>query len=203
MFVSVLILIRNITAAELKGRTMTKSPIFKSTDQALHVSFLIASLPATQKSIMQAIYEQNIGNRHTEASTINTSGLNALEFRGQCAMVCQAVDTHLAMPPERYAIKAFLGHQTVKAEGVRGIAQYMEPVVGFSGMALLATAWNVFGTKSQRKGLGVREIAETYGMSKDKVARAASKIHKTAHDLRNRGVAGLEDYFKKTGLVET
>lgn len=181
---------------------MTTSPIFRSTDQALHVSFLIASLPATQKSIMQVILESHIGISSSGEKTINTHGLNPLEFRGQCAMVCQAVDTHLGMPQERNAIKAHLGYQLVKAEGVRGIAQYMEPVIGYGGEALLATAWHVFGTKTQRKGLSVREIAETYGLSKDKVSRAASRIHKFGYDLRNRGVAGLDEYFKATGLVE-
>lgn len=200
--VSVQILKRSNTAAELRRVVrMTTSPIFKSTDQALHVSFLVTSLPATQKSIMQSIYEANIGTP-SEERAINAHGLNLLEFRGQCAMVCQAVDTHLGMQPERDAIKAFLGYQLIKAAGVRGIAQYMEPVIGYGGGALLATAWHVFGTKEQRKGLSAREIGDEYGLSKDRVARAASRMHKTAHDLRNRGVSGLDEYFKSTGLVE-
>ena len=179
---------------------MKVEPIFKSTEQALHVSFLVTSLPATQKTVMQAIYEANVG-RSGVAGTVNTRGLTQLEFRGQCAMVCAAVDSHLGMPPERHAIKAFLGHQLVKAEGVRGIAEYLEPVLDFGGMALLATAWNVFANGEQRKGLTEREICKHYNLSQSKIHRAAEKIRKTSSELRLRGSSGLDGYFKETGLV--
>ncbi len=92
--------------------------IFKNTQQALHVSFLVTSLPPRQKqqfglALIQIL--ESVGRlsaRQAEfldylygssSGTINFDGLNGDEIRAQCAMVVAAVRDHL-LKPERNAI---------------------------------------------------------------------------------------------------
>ncbi|MDN7494851.1 hypothetical protein QZM89_06615 [Burkholderia gladioli] len=92
--------------------------IFESTEQALHVSFLVMSLPPRQKQtfrltlirILESI--PKLTKRQAEwldelygspGGTINFEGLTGDEIRAQCAMVVACVHDHL-LKPERNAI---------------------------------------------------------------------------------------------------
>ncbi|WP_250533514.1 hypothetical protein [Caballeronia sp. AZ10_KS36] len=92
--------------------------IFDSTEQALHVSFLIVSMPARQKNtfrmaLIQAL--ESVGRlsdrqesflaylRGEKSGTVDFSGLSADEVRAQCAMVVAAVSDQLP-EPERNAL---------------------------------------------------------------------------------------------------
>ncbi|WP_257765349.1 hypothetical protein [Burkholderia glumae] len=92
--------------------------IFESTEQALHVSFLVTSLPPRQKQQFRLALIQILESvgRLTErqaqfldylhgssAGTINFEGLSSDEIRAQCAMVVAAVRDHL-LKPERNAV---------------------------------------------------------------------------------------------------
>lgn len=93
--------------------------IFESLEQALHVSFMVISLPSRQKNtfrlaLIQALKQVGDLTARQEAtleylrgtrteSTINFEGLNGDEVRGQCAMVIAAVKDQLPQD-ERNAI---------------------------------------------------------------------------------------------------
>ena len=182
-------------------------PIFRSVQQALHFSFLMATLPVSQKSQMQEIYRQGgqrvWGEDKYEPSTIHFGGLNPLEVRGQCAMVRAAVQDHL-LEPERFAIHARFGYQTEKAAGVRGIRDYCLPLlVCQTEWATLSMAWSIFASDIQKDGLSIREIAEHFSLKVSAVNDDIQRITKTARALESRAYDSLNQHFAGTGLVES
>ncbi|MDB6119305.1 MAG: sigma-70, region 4 family protein, partial [Verrucomicrobiaceae bacterium] len=102
--------------------------IFRSTGQALHVSFLIMSVEARQKNALRMALIQIIEAvehlttkqeswlkqlRGDASGTVNFGGLDAYEVRAQCAMVTTAVRDHLP-GPERDVVWARYGFQKEK-----------------------------------------------------------------------------------------
>lgn len=92
--------------------------IFQSTEQALHVSFLVTSLPPRQKQqfrlaliqILESIGELDRQQASfldylygSSSGNICFDGLTGDEIRAQCAMVVSSVRSHL-LKPERNAI---------------------------------------------------------------------------------------------------
>lgn len=92
--------------------------IFENTQQALHVSFLVTSLPPRQKQQFRLALIQilesvgRLTDRQAQfldylygssSGTINFDGLSGDEIRAQCAMVVGAARDHL-LKPERNAV---------------------------------------------------------------------------------------------------
>jgi hypothetical protein len=187
---------------------MANQAVFQSTTKALHVSYIIHHLPAASKSPTQMVIERLVkenrweGLEEPKESTVNFSGLSPLEVRGQCAQVLAMVN-HLGHPVEAAAVKAIYGYQSIKADGVRMLAEYCEPQLGaIRGMAALALAWHTFGTKKQREGLTIGDIAKEYGLTTKVVSDAKLKISKQGRALHDRAVSSLDQRFKQGGLVE-
>ncbi len=181
------------------------TPIFNSMQQCLHFSFLMEILPATQKSQMQTMIDRMLEDmgivQERAESTINFGGLNALEIRGQCAMVRGAVLHHLPKP-EADAIYARYGHQVCKAGGIRGIRDYSQPMLStHNDLATLTMAWSVFGTARQREDFSTRKIATEYGLSQSTVTRDVQVIVRTGRTLEGRAVERLTPIFERGGLV--
>lgn len=187
---------------------MTASFIFRSTSQCLHVSFLMEILPATQRSFMQAMLEAHMKacgiweEPKATDRTINFGGMNPLEIRGQCAMVRGMVEHHLTQP-ECFAVKAHYGHTTTKAAGVRGLADYVSPLLTTTSKdAVLALAWGVFGNEKQRDGLSLREVADHFGLAKSTAQRDQQTIKRMGRDMLTRAIDRLDSRFQVSGLVE-
>lgn len=183
---------------------MTADPIFKSVEQALHFSFLVAELPVSQKSQMAQIYSHG-GKRVPEEdhyeSTIHFGGLSPLEVRGQCAMVRAVVIDHL-LEIERLAVYARYAYRAEKATGVRAMRDQALPLLScHEEWPTMAMAWSIFGTSEQRDGLSVRVIAEEYGLSKSAVARDVSEIRRVARTLEGRAHDKLHDLFLHSGII--
>ena len=181
--------------------------IFRDTGQALHVAFLVETLPPSQRSFMQAMIEAHMkacgiwDEAKPTNRTINFGAMSPLEIRGQCAMVRAAVDHHTS-PPEAMAIKAHYGQQKTKAVGVAGLVEYLLPLLR-SGKrdAALALAWGLYGSQRQRQALSVRAIAEEYGMSKDAAWREQKTIREAGQGLFVRGVSSIDSMFRSSGVV--
>lgn len=187
---------------------MTASFIFRSTSQCLHVAFLVEILPATQRSFMQAMLEAHMKacgiweEPKATDRTINFGGMSPLEIRGQCAMVRGMVEHHLTQP-EAFAVKAHYGHTVTKAAGVRGLADYVSPLLTTTSKdAVLALAWGVFGNEKQREGLSLREIADHFGLVKSTAQRDQQTIRRMGRDMLTRAIARLDSRFQVSGLVE-
>ena len=185
--------------------TATETGIFNSVQQALHFSFLMGILPATQKSVMQALIDRLMEDmgiiQQQEQGTINFGGLSALEIRGQCAMIRGAVVHHLP-EPELHAVHARYAHQLDKSAGVRGIRDYAAPMLATqSDTPTLAIAWSIFGTKKQREGLSTHHIAKEAGLSQSTVLRDLSAMKNVVRTLENRAVERLAAVFQKDNLI--
>jgi hypothetical protein len=175
--------------------------------QALHVSFLLEVLPVTQQTSTQILIDGlrkrcGVWDDQRAPSTINFSGLSPLEVRGQCALVRATVQDHLPSP-ERDAIYARFGHQTVKAHGVRGLAEYIGPLAGVQHqMALLAVTWSMYqSAKRVQDRWSFRAIEEETGVSKSQLHRAAQVIRQQAQALERRADERLTVLFEETELV--
>lgn len=182
--------------------------VFRSVEQALHVSYLMEVLPVSQRSFMQALLESYMKAcgiweaPKAHERTINFGGLSPLEIRGQCAMVRGVVDHHLAVS-EASAVRAYYGHTTTKADGVRNLCRYAAPMLTTThAMAVLALGWGVFGTEKQREGLSLREVADYYGLAKSTAQRDQQTIRRVGREMLGRAVERLEGRFRASGLIE-
>ena len=182
-------------------------PVFQDAVHALHVSYLIHSMPARQVSptavVIDMLVKQNRvwdelpppGDRR-----VNFSGLSPLEVRAQCAQVVAMVN-HLPHHAEASACRAIYGHQAIKASGVRAMALYLEPILKLSGDACLYVAWHVFMTPKQREGVTLSDIASKFGLTIESVRYAARAMRGYGVSLHDRAVSALTDRFATGGLI--
>lgn len=182
-------------------------PVFRDAGHALHVSFLIHSLPAATKSPTAIVVDQLVKQNHVwdglpepRASKVNFSGLSPQEVRAQCAQVVAMVN-HLPHHAERDACKAVYGHQIIKAEGVRGMAGYTSPVIGGSADMALYCAWHVFMRAHQRAGVTQDDIAKQFGVTFKAVRYACDKIRGYGVTMHNRAIDALTERFLAGGLI--
>lgn len=182
--------------------------IFRSITQALHVSFLMGTLPVTQKGNTQVAIErlmEEAGVR-TEAmrdGTLNFAGMSPMEVRGQCAMVRGAV-THHCAPIERHAIHAWFAHDASKAEGVRQLRDYCAPQFTIeSPTAQMLIVWHVHAQGRARDMCTERAIAGEHQLSQSTVHRNIVKVAKAASMLRRRGLDRLEPMFVRDGVIDS
>jgi len=185
---------------------LRESAVFRSMEQCLHFSFLMAILPATSKSSMQSMIERLMEEAGIvsvrERSSINFGGLTALEIRGQCAMVRGAVVHHLTQP-EAAVIHARYAHQVEKAKGVRAVRDYVAPLLATQHeSATLAMAWGIFCTPKQRDGISTRRIADEFKLSQSTVTRDQQAIRRAARSLESRGIERLRPMFERCLLVD-
>lgn len=180
-------------------------PIFRSVQQALHFSFLMETIPVSQKSQMQEIYQQ--GKQRTwqedkrEPNTIRFGGLSPLEVRGQCAMVRGAVIDHLQVS-ERHAVHARYALQSTQSSGVRAMRDAAKPMLSCQDeWPTLAMAWLIFGSVNQIDGITTRSIADEFELSQNMVMRDIGKIRQTHHALELMAFNKLSELFRKDRLI--
>lgn len=186
----------------------TEPPIFRDAGHALHVAFLIHSLPPTIKSPTAIVIDRLVKENHVwddlpapSPSSVNFSGLTPQEVRAQTAMVVAMVG-HLPHPGEAAACKAIYGHQAIKADGVRGMAAYCAPALACQSKDYaLYCAWHVFATKRQRDGLAMGDIAKQFGVSVAAVRESCQLIRRYSHSLLARALSALSERFEAGGLI--
>ncbi|SFB74363.1 hypothetical protein SAMN05216344_102185 [Polaromonas sp. OV174] len=183
-------------------------PVFQDASHALHVSFLIHSMPAGSRSPTAIVIDQLVKENHVwdglpepRDSRVNFAGLSPMEVRAQCAQVIAMVN-HLPHHAERHACKAIYGHQVIKAEGVRGLASYVAPMLstGHNDFALYCS-WHVFATTRQRDGMSQGDIAAHFGVSVSAVREACATMRRHAKALHSRALDALTQRFQNGGLI--
>lgn len=182
-------------------------PIFRDASHALHVSYLIQSMPATSLSPTAVLIDRLVKENHVwdeipapRESRVNFSGLTPLEVRAQCAQVVAMVN-HLPHEAERFAVEAVYGIQMAKANGVKGMAMYCHPILEGSLECALYIAWHVFMRTHQRDGVTVAGIAKHFGISEDRVRRNAAVVRRYGASLHARALQSLDSKFRKNGLI--
>lgn len=188
-------------------RYTTDQPIFRDAGHALHVAFLIHSLPPTIKSPTAIVIDRLVKGNHVwdelpapNESRVNFSGLSPQEVRAQCAQVVSMVN-HLPHQAERDACQAIYGRQVIKANGVRGMAAYCAPVLGCSDSMALYIAWHVFMRAHQRQGVTMQDIAREFGTNLQVVRYAADIVRKYAVAMHARAIDALTTRFLDGGLI--
>lgn len=187
---------------------MSEDPIFQDAGHALHVSFLIHSLPAATVSPTAIVIDQLVKENHVwdevrpaHVGRVNFRGLSPLEVRGQAAQVVSMVN-HLAHEAERFACQAIYGHQTIKADGVRGLGRYCAPILTCqSNDFALYCAWHVFATTRQRDGLSQGDIAKHFGVSLSAVRHSCANVQRYAKSMHSRAIDALTVRFQDGGLI--
>ncbi len=183
-------------------------PIFQDAGHALHVSFLIHSLPAKTISPTAIVIDQLVKQNHVwdglpppKHSRVNFGGLSPLEVRAQAAQVVSMVN-HLPHEAERYACQAIYGHQVIKADGVRGLGRYCAPILGCQSTEYaLYCAWHVFATTRQRDGLSQGDIAAHFGQTVAAVREACATIRRYGRVMHSRALDSLHERFSQGGLI--
>lgn len=183
-------------------------PVFTSVGQALFVAYLMEILPPTQKVstqiLIESLREQSEKLEARMASSINMGNLTPLEFRGQCALIRGAADHHLTHI-EHDAVRARFGHQRTKSIGVRGLADYMQPMCNLSSDgAMLAVTWWCFHKPTRLADrYSLQDVARQYCAPLSEVKGAVNVIRKTGANLEVRALGRLGELFIRTGLVES
>ena len=183
-------------------------PVFQDASHALHVSYLIHSLPPTTVSPTAIVIDQLVKENHVwdevkpmQAKRVNFAGLSPLEVRGQAAQVVSMVN-HLPHEAERFACQAIYGHQVIKADGVRGLGRYCAPVLSCqSNEFALYCAWHVFATTRQRDGMTQGEIARHFGVTVKSVREACATVRKYGKAMHTRALDALTERFQVGGLI--
>ncbi|MDI4633307.1 hypothetical protein J7U46_09635 [Pelomonas sp. V22] len=185
----------------------TTAPIFQSVGQALHFSYLLEALPATQKGSTQMLIEsirQQLGKLEARvSSSVNFEGLSPLELRGQCAMVRGAALNHLTSI-EHDAVRARYGHRMTKAAGVRGVASYVQAMTTLhNDSAMLAVAWwNYHKPTRIADRYTLKDVAREYSCDLKAINGAIAVLRKASESLERRAHERLGELFLRTGLVE-
>lgn len=198
---------------------MTGSPIFQTTSQALHFSFLMEALEASSESIMAKVLRAHLmkmGLWVTEPSTVNFEGLNALEIRGQCAMVRNIVRDYLPGPESWQVISKYSLTRTYpkpdgdvgfyftddRATAIKKLARWLEPDLKIHiGSILLLVTRQVCEVSTQKPTLA--EIAKLHDISEMTASRYAKKIAVRLSELEALAIDRLEPIFERDGLILT
>lgn len=194
---------------------MTDKPLFADVSHALHVSYLVLSLPPRQKSPFKAMLIQVLDSieKPTRAQRewlaqltgpamdYDPDRLTMDEFRAQCAMVTDAAKTRLPSP-EYAAVLARYGHGPDKLAGCKRLALYARRSCGLTALGLL-TSLTVrhYLPRKHRDGYSLRDLAEQAKVGTDRVFRAAKWMEKNFRALEALALDRLEPSFVAHGLV--
>lgn len=178
--------------------------VFRSTSQALHVAWTMEVLPASTKSSMESIYRL----REECGFVARPESLNAMEFRGQCAMIRAACANTLTRA-EYAAIRARYGaneggSEGSKMQGVLVLANMLHPALTLKAeLTTAAVAWSVYHAGSQRAKdrFSAAKIAEESGESVHVVRKNYAKLRDMGAALEARALDKLGERFVRDGLV--
>jgi len=196
--------------------------VFRSIQQALHVSFLMDILPVTQKGNTQVALERlmeeaGVAKAVQRDGTLNFSGLSPMEVRAQCAMVLGAVEHH-CLPYERAAVTAWFsaadtpGQRSLsevaahrrKVYAITALHAYAQPRLTIeSPAAQKLLVWHVHCRGKLRDQLTERSIAAEHGLSQSTVHRNIVAVATACALLRRAGMARLQAMFIRDGLVDS
>lgn len=188
---------------------VAQAPMFESASHALHVSFLIHSLPPNIKSPTSVLVDALMksgdawdGSATAPRARVNFAGLSPLEVRAQAALVVALVGS-LEHPAEAAVCKAMYGHQVIKADGVRGLAQYVQPVLnGHPSLdyALYVVWWH-FMTDRQRKEVPLAVLAQKFKCTVQQASADSATVKRYTQALHARALDAVTDRFKKRGIL--
>lgn len=192
-------------------------PIFNTTAQAVHFSFLIQAYEASPESqmgkMMRRAAEEVDG---THRSTVHLDGLNPLEIRGQCALIRGAI-AHQLPKPEADAMRARYGLVMTRnlPDGTREVelseerhkaifdlADYLLPQFqNIPRLALVHLVMREVGNLSAMQ-YPFKTIEQLCGGSHSTMHREFPKLRDKIHALEKRALLILTPIFERDGVVD-
>jgi hypothetical protein len=195
---------------------MTDKPLFADVSHALHVSYLVLSLPPRQKApfrnmliqLLEAIDEPTaaqekwLAELRGEVSERGYGGsLSIDEYRAQCALITDAAKTRLPSP-EYAAVLARFGHGPEKLAGCKRLALYARRSCGLTALGLLTSlVVRHYLPRKQRDGYSLRDLAEKSKISTDRAFRATKWMQDNFRELEALALERLEPSFVAHGIV--
>lgn len=192
-------------------------PLFADVSHALHVSYLVLSMPPRQKApfrnmliqLIEAIDEPTAAQEKWLAELRGTAGMGDYEpdrltmdeMRAQYAMVTDAAKTRLPSP-EYAVVLARYGHGPDKLAGCQRLAVYARRSCGLTALGLLTSlAVRHYLPRAQRDGYSLRDLAEKAKADRNAVFRAAKWMQGNFPSLEALALERLEPSFVAHGLV--
>lgn len=193
--------------------------IFRSTQQALHVSYLVMAEPVRERmafrlALIRIIESIGTLNKRQAAfldylygekggGSVNFEGLNPLEVRGQCALITAAVVHHLT-PAERHAIWVRFARNIQRKEGVIWLSKSLRAKLNLTNIdAVRYLVAEQSLPKDQRDPEKTfKYISEQTDIPVRTLERAANTIRKHLRQLENSSYDKLTPMFELHGVVE-
>jgi hypothetical protein len=192
--------------------------IFKSTQQALHVSYLVMAEPVREKmafrlALIRIIESIGTLNKRQAAfldylygqksGSVNFEGLDGLEVRGQCALITAAVVHHLT-PAERCAIWVRYSKTVERKTGVIQLSKALRAKLNLSNLdAIRYLVAEQSLPKDQRDPEKTfRYIADQTDVPVRTLERAAMMVRKQLRQLENSSYDKLTPMFERDGVVQ-
>lgn len=195
---------------------MTEKPLFADVSHALHVSYLVLSLPPRQKApfrnmliqLLEALDEPTAAQEkwltelRGEVSERGYGGsLSMDEYRAQCALITDAARTRLPSP-EYAVVLARYGHGPEKLAGCQRLAVFARRSSGLTALGLLTSlVVRHYLPRKHRDGYSLRDLAEKSKVGTDRVFRAAKWMEQNFRTLEARALERLEPSFVAHGVV--
>jgi hypothetical protein len=196
--------------------------MFKSAEQAIHVAFLVMSVPARQPNalaqMLRHVLEEMPDRTKRQDAMLEYLGgsrngdyvapgdrLTMDEFRGQCAAIVDRIRKTLP-GPECVAVWSRWGVMTgpegEKTMGVAGLTEYCRPLLRITDVIAIQAL--IYGRTNERwraQGLSYDEIAKACSISVKTLRLAAATIKATAESLENMACARLTPEWERDGLL--
>lgn len=192
-------------------------PLFADVSHALHVSYLVLSMPPRQKApfrnmliqLLEAIDEPTAAQEKWLAELrgavaggdYDPDRLTMDEMRAQYAMITDAAKTRLTSP-EYAVVLARYGHGADKLDGCQRLAVYARRSCGLTALSLIASlVVRHYLPRAQREGYSLRDLADKGKISVYRVACAAKWMQAHFPALEVKALARLEPSFVAHGIV--
>lgn len=194
-------------------------PIFRSAAQAIYFAYMLHGLPVRRTSglaraIQKALEELGEVDTQREVGTVNFSGLDDLEVRGQCSMIRLRVETMLDRPAS-WALQAkfgltliryvdgqrYLSFSTARTAAMRALtANLTANFDGLNQTALMLIIARVCGDNDAMRPT-FRDIEKASSVSRSTLERREKEVSKAIFKLLARGLDTLEPEWRRDGLI--
>ena len=197
---------------------MNDDPIFTSTHQALHFSYLIEAYEVAPESIMaitlrRLMKELMIWEDGYQPSGIDFSGLTPLEVRAQCAIIRRAVKTELS-EVQAWVVQARFGITEVsnikgkkvfhfsreRQNAILRLGECFMYVADMSELEVDALIVRHFSHKA-RKNINFSSMQRDFGKSRMTYSRAYKTIEDRCNAIEKTAIDVLRARFERHGVI--
>jgi len=200
-------------------------PMFKSVGQALSIAFAVTETPpavrGTTDRALRDLKEDRYGLPPITQGerSVNKDGLNEREFRAQCVLIVDTVDTKLAGHERGTVIARFTRTAVKRAHAVRSLRDSYATLCNTQhAEAVLALIWSIYAPgvqpfpnespaafnarrKRREKEWSARSIEAQYGVGRNVLNRDKAMLRELLGKIELQAQERLERIFLRDGLL--